>query len=233
MGTKRIKLWDFPIRVFHWLLVLLITSAIITGEVGGSAIEWHGRIGLCSVGLIAFRLVWGVIGSTYARFVNFVPGSPKTVKSYLEGQWHGVGHNPLGAFSVLGLLGLIALQVGTGLFSNDDIAFNGPLFQLVSKELSDTITGIHEEAVGFLFGLIMLHIAAIIFYAHVKKESLVRPMITGWKEVTQDVEPAKGGGVIAFIVALLIALAAVYGGSGIWISASATPPEETQEPPIW
>jgi cytochrome b len=233
MDIKRIKLWDLPTRLFHWSLVILIAAAIISGKVGGAAIDWHGRIGLVILGLITFRLVWGIIGSSHARFVSFFP-TPGTVTAYLRGEWRGVGHNPLGAFSVFGLLALIALQVGTGIFGNDDIAFNGPLFNLVSKELSDSLTGIHKLAINLLIALIALHLAAIAFYTHVKKEQLVKPMITGWKEVPPGHgESARGGGVIAIIIALVIALAAVYAASGNWLRTTPTPGRTATPSATW
>ena len=220
MDVKRIKLWDLPTRIFHWSLVILVAAAIVTAKIGGNAMEWHGRIGLTILGLIAFRIAWGVVGSTYARFANFFP-KPSSILAYLRGQWHGIGHNPLGAFSVLGLLALIALQVGTGLFANDDIAFNGPLFSLIGKELSDRLTSIHRLSSNGLIALIVLHLVAIMFYAYVKKNNLVMPMITGWKDVDAEhnlnAESANGGHSIAFIIALLIALAVAYAGSGAWI----------------
>lgn len=220
MDVKRIKLWDLPTRIFHWSLVILVAAAIVTAKIGGNAMEWHGRIGLTILGLIAFRIAWGVVGSTYARFANFFP-KPSSILAYLRGQWHGIGHNPLGAFSVLGLLALIALQVGTGLFANDDIAFNGPLFSLIGKELSDRLTSIHRLSSNGLIALIVLHLVAIMFYAYVKKNNLVMPMITGWKDVDAEhnlnAESANGGHSIAFIIALLIALAVAYAGSGTWI----------------
>lgn len=231
--TKRIKLWDLPTRLFHWLLVILVSAAVITANIGGSAIEWHGKIGLAILGLIAFRLVWGVIGSTPARFASFLP-TPASLRAYLRGQWRGVGHNPLGAFSVFGLLALIAVQLATGLFANDDIAFHGPLYGLIGKDLSDRLSAIHELTSNALIALIVLHLGAIVFYTHVKKDNLVRPMITGWKEVDADepLEAASGGGPIAFIVALLIALAVVYGGSGAWLPAP-PPPAAVQAAPAW
>ena len=140
MNSKRIRLWDLPTRFFHWLLVLSVATALISGQVGGNWIEWHGKIGLFIIGLIVFRLVWGVLGSTYARFAQFFP-MPAKVTAYLRGEWRGVGHNPLGAFSVFGLLGLLAFQSASGLFGNDDITFYGPLFDLVSKDLSNKLTG--------------------------------------------------------------------------------------------
>ena len=232
MSTQRIKLWDLPTRLFHWLLVIAVGAALITGNLGGAAIEWHGRIGLAIVGLIAFRVVWGLIGSSHARFASFFP-TPTSVSAYLRGQWRGIGHNPLGALSVIGLLVLVALQLGTGLFGNDDIAFTGPLFNLVSKDLSDRLTGIHEITSNALIALIVLHLAAIGFYAHIKKDNLVKPMVTGWKDLPpgENGESATGGGLVAFIVALAVALTAVYGASGAWHSTP--PPPAAQTTPTW
>ena len=164
MSTKRIKLWDLPTRLFHWLLVIGVSAALITGNIGGTAIEWHGKIGLAIVGLIVFRVVWGLIGSSHARFASFFP-TPASIAAYLRGQWLGIGHNPLGALSVLGLLALVALQLSTGLFGNDDIAFRGPLYDLITKDLSDRLTAIHELTSNALIALIVLHLAAIAFYA--------------------------------------------------------------------
>ena len=231
--TKRIKLWDLPTRLFHWLLVFLIVAAIITGKQGGNAIVWQGRIGLAIVGLLTFRILWGFLGSTHARFASFFP-TPARLVAYLRGQWHGIGHNPLGAFSVFGLLALIALQLGSGLFANDDIAFQGHLSVLVDKDLSDRLTSLHRLLINALIILIGLHLVAIMFYAHVKKDNLVKPMITGWKEIAADsAERITGGGMIALIVAVTVAGAAVYGASGQWISAPPPPPQATPATPAW
>lgn len=221
--AHRIRVWDLPTRLFHWLLATLVAGAIITGEVGGNAIVWHGRLGLAIVGLLAFRLVWGFIGSTYARFASFFP-TPAKIQSYLRGEWRQPGHNPLGALSVFGLLALIGVQLVSGLLANDDIAFQGYWFALVSKELSDTLSGLHHVAAKGILALIALHLAAILFYTHVKHESLVKPMITGWKETEEATrQPITGGGLLAFSVALMIAFAAVYAGSGEWIPAPEAP----------
>ena len=217
METKRIKLWDLPTRVFHWVLAVLIVAAVITGKTGGAAIIWHGKIGLAILGLVVFRIIWGLIGSTYARFANFFP-TPGRLKAYLRGQWTAAGHNPLGALSVFGLLTVIVLQLASGLMANDDIAFQGPLYELIGKNLSDTVTGIHRQLINLLLVLIGLHLAAIAFYAIARKDNLVKPMLSGWKEVkSTTLESARGGGIKAFIAALLIALLAVYGASGAWI----------------
>ena len=232
MSIKRIKLWDLPTRLFPWLLAIFVSAALITGNIGGGAIEWHGKIGLVIVGLIVFRVVWGLIGSSHARFASFLP-TPAAITAYLRGDWRGIGHNPLGALSVLGLLLLVAVQLSTGLFGNDDIAFHGPLFDLIGKDLSDRLTGIHELTSNALIALIVLHLAAIAFYGHVKKDKLIKPMITGWKDLApgEDGESTTGGGAIAFIVALAIALAAVYGASGAW--RPAPPPAAVQAAPAW
>jgi cytochrome b len=228
MNSKRILLWDLPTRLFHWSLVLSVTAALITGQVGGNYIEWHGKIGLFIIGLIVFRLVWGVLGSTYARFAQFFP-TPAKLKAYLGGKWRGVGHNPLGAFSVFGLLGLLGFQMISGLFGNDDITFYGPLFDLVSKDVSNKLTSLHHLASNLIYLLIALHIGAIAFYAHVKKDNLVKPMVTGWKE-TEDGESAKGGGLLALIIALGIAGAAVYAASGAWLPPPPPPPPAAETP---
>jgi hypothetical protein len=110
MNRQRIRLWDLPTRLFHWLLVILVLASFISGKIGGNAMDWHGKFGLAILGLLTFRLVWGIVGSTYARFASFFP-TPASVLAYLRGQWRGVGHNPLGALSVFGLLVLLAFQV--------------------------------------------------------------------------------------------------------------------------
>lgn len=227
----RILVWDLPTRLFHWLLVALITAVIVTGKIGGNAIVWHGRIGLAIVGLLVFRVIWGFVGSTHARFASFFP-TPSKVQAYFRGHWKGIGHNPLGALSVFGLLALIATQIGTGLFANDDIAFQGYLFSLIDKELSDRLTSLHKLTINVLFLLIALHLAAIMFYAHIKKDNLVKPMITGWKDVvdSEHAKQASGGSAAAFVAALLISLAAVYGGSGAWISTATAMPPSTATP---
>jgi cytochrome b len=229
MNSKRIRLWDLPTRIFHWLLVLSVAGAFISGQIGGNLIDYHGKLGIFIIGLVVFRLVWGIAGSTYARFAHFFP-TPAKVRAYLRGEWRGVGHNPLGAFSVFGLLALLALQAGTGLFANDDIAFTGPLYDLISKELSDRLTGFHHLISDLLMILAGLHVAAIVFYARVKKDNLLLPMLTGWKEVEEG-ESAKGGGIVALIVALLLAGAAVYAASGACLPPP--PPPAAVETPSW
>lgn len=229
-SKKRILVWDLPTRLFHWLLVVAVVGLVVSGKVGGNLIDWHGKIGLLVLGLVVFRLVWGIVGSTYARFCQFFP-TPAKIATYLKGGWQAPGHNPLGAFSVFALLGVLIFQLLTGLVANDDIAFVGPLYDLVGRDLSNLATGWHHLSVNVLIALVVLHLAAIMFYAHVKKDNLVKPMVRGWKEVDQG-EPARGGGALALVLALVIALAAVFAASGVWLPEPPPPPAAV-ETPAW
>lgn len=220
--------WDLPTRLFHWLLVACVVAAFVTAKMGGAMMVWHGRLGLAILGLLVFRLVWGLNGPTYARFGQFVRG-PGAILAYLKGEWHGQGHNPLGALSVLALLCALAAMAGTGLFANDDIAFRGYLAPLVDNDMSNRLTGIHFQIETLLMALVGLHIAAILFYAFVKKHDLVRPMLTGWAP-GEPGESAQGGGPLAFAVALLVALAAVWAASGALIPPPPAPPAATGAP---
>ena len=208
----KVYVWDLPIRLFHWLLVGCVVGAFVTAKIGGNAMVWHGRLGLAIVGLLAFRLVWGLVGSTYARFAAFVRG-PAAIRAYLNGAWQGQGHNPLGALSVLALLGILTAQATTGLFSNDDIAFSGYLVPLVGSDLSGEITSFHRLLEKVLMLLVVLHIGAIGFYARVKKHNLVKPMLTGWAD-GQPEQFARGGKPTALALAVLIAVAVAWAAAG-------------------
>lgn len=227
--SPRVLVWDLPTRLFHWLLVAAVGTAVVSGFIGGTAMTIHGQAGLTVAGLLTFRIVWGFVGSTHARFTSFVRG-PAAIRAYLNGEWRGLGHNPLGAFSVLALLAAGLLQVGTGLFGNDDIAFNGPLYPLVSKETSDVLIGWHARTVWLLLTLVALHLAAIAFYARVRKDNLLKPMITGWKDGTG--ESAQGGGLVAFVVACTVAGLAVWAASGA-LNPPPPPPPPPAETPAW
>jgi len=145
MNEHVIRVWDLPTRVAHWAGVALFAAAIVSVKIGGNAMVWHGRVGLALLGLVVFRIVWGLVGSTYARFAAFVP-RPRALADYLAGRWRGAGHNPLGALSVLALLAFVAFQSSAGLFANDDIAFYGPLAELVSDEFGALASGLHRQA---------------------------------------------------------------------------------------
>jgi cytochrome b len=231
--SVKIEVWDWPLRAFHWLLALSVTAAVITGETGGNLIDWHGRLGVLIVGLLVFRIIWGFIGSTHARFINFFP-TPGKIKAYLQGQWQGLGHNPLGALSVIALLGVLIILVVSGLFSNDDIAFQGPLFNLVDKSTSDKLSGLHNLIFNLLAALVTLHLAAIIFYARFKKDNLVWPMLNGKKSVPKDHPvPTTKLEISRLLVALAISGLAMWGaGNGAqYVSSTHEPPASVK--PAW
>jgi cytochrome b len=226
----RVPVWDLAVRLSHWLLALAVVVAFVTVKIGGNLMVWHGRAGLAVLGLVVFRIVWGFIGSTHARFTSFVRG-PAAIRDYLRGQWSGVGHNPLGALAVVSLLALFLVQATTGLFANDDISYQGHLYALVSDAVSSRLTGIHKLFEPLLIGLVAIHVAAIGYYLRIKKTNLVKPMITGWKEASEpSVEPHRGGGLIAFLIACLVAGAVVYVASGALLPH---PPPVAIETPAW
>ncbi len=207
------RVWDLPVRLFHWALAVVILFSYISGEIGGNWLEWHMYSGFTALGLVLFRVVWGFVGGYHARFANFVRG-PVAVMTYLRALLAGnyqptVGHNPLGAVSVLVLLLSVAVQAVTGLFANDDVMLEGPLASHVSKRTSDFLTGIHEVNSNLLLGLIALHIIAITYYWFAKKENLLKPMVTGVKPIAGQVPAAPRPVWLAWVVAVVVA-AAVY-----------------------
>ena len=219
-----IRVWDLPLRLFHWLLLIAVAGALISVQL--KAMDWHGRFGLAVLGLLVFRIVWGLIGSTHARFWSFAPG-PKSLADYLRGRWHGLGHNPLGALSVFAILGVLAFQAGSGLFADDVIAYTGPLRRAVSGDTASQLTSWHMRMEYVIYGLIALHLAAIAFHEFIKRERLVKPMITGHKQVdTADARDARGGGWIAFVIAVLVAAGAVWVANGALLSPPPPPPPD-------
>ena len=226
-----IPIWDLPHRLYHWLLVVSVVAAYITAKIGGELIDWHGRIGIFILGLLIFRIIWGFIGSTHSRFSNFLP-NVSGISAYIKGQWQGIGHNPIGALSVIALLVAVAVQVGTGLFSNDDIAFVGPLFDYIDKDFSDQLTGLHSTTFYILLGFVVMHIIAILFYRFIKRTDLVKPMLTGKKEVPRALAeslPSNGTlayGAIRFIVSVIITSTLVW---GVTVGASQIYPLQNQQ----
>ncbi len=211
MTAQQVRVWDLPLRLFHWLLAAAIAVLMVSGNIGGLLLLWHGRIGLAVVGMLAFRVVWGFVGSTHSRFGEFFP-TPHRIKRYLTGTWAGVGHNPLGALSALAMLAMIASQAASGLFVNDDIAYHGPLVGLVDEATSAALTGYHHLAGKILLVLIALHLAAIAFYHLVKRRNLIRPMLTGLVEVERlDEHRITGGGRKALALAVMLAALLLYG----------------------
>lgn len=209
--SSHIKLWDAPLRIFHWTFAVAVVAAITTGWLGGGLMVWHGRLGLLVLGLLMFRLLWGFAGSTYARWSRIL-GAAFGVKSYLQGNWQEAGHNPLGALSVLAMLGLVGFQVISGLMATDDIAFKGPLYALVSSDTGSWLTGLHRQAKWLLVGFIGLHLAAIAWYTLVRRKPLVGAMIKGRARREHPAQrDARGGSLLAAVLIVLLAVGTVWG----------------------
>lgn len=181
------RIWDWPVRLVHWMIVALLVTLVVTAEVGGNAMEWHVRAGETMLALVLFRVIWGFVGTRHARFSSFVRG-PAAVLRYARSvvrpphELH-VGHNPLGGWMVIALLLLLLVQAGTGLFSNDDVLTEGPLVRFISKDLSDTISGFHIKNAWVIVALACVHIGAVMFYLLALKENLIAPMVHGSKRL--------------------------------------------------
>ena len=183
-----IRVWDLPIRLFHWLLVLCIAGSLISVNLGGNAIEWHAYFGYSVLTLLIFRFIWGFVGSKHARFSSFMP-TRLAILNYLHGRSPRIlGHNPIGALSVFALLFVLSVQVITGLFVDDEIAFQGPLAKYVPNFIVSFLSEIHEGNQVIIYTLIAIHISAIWFYKKYKGENLIKPMLTGDKEIDPSEE---------------------------------------------
>jgi cytochrome b len=218
-----VRVWDLPTRLFHWSLLALVVASVTTGKfdslLGPNTLEWHKRSGLAILALLLFRLGWGFAGGTHARFASFLRG-PKPVLDYAKGLVCGradaehAGHNPLGGWSVVAMLAALALQVATGLFLvQEDYGFEGPLARHVSAAVSDRLNAIHEANFWAIAALVALHVSAIVFYAVVKRQDLVRAMVTGRKRMASGRvgEASRGGGAAAAAALAIAAAAAVWG----------------------
>lgn len=202
---KQIDVWDAPTRLFHWGLAIAVATSLISEEIGN--MDVHVISGHVVLTLVMFRIMWGVVGGRHARFSDFIKG-PGAVISYAKSMFDKshkttVGHNPFGALSVVALLLVLSVQVGTGLFSNDDILVEGPLFDLVSKSTSDLLTYYHGLSSNVLYGLIGLHLAAVAFYTF-NGHKILGAMVFGKKENIPAPEksgaPVKGNIFVAIVL---------------------------------
>jgi len=208
--------WDLPVRLFHWLLAALI--AFSWWSVKYDHTSWHIWSGCAILTLLIFRFLWGFVGSSTARFSSFVRG-PGAVVDYLRGKWTGSGHTPLGALSVVALLLAVSVQVGMGLFAEDeDGIYMGPLARLVSSDTSDKVRDIHALWFYVILGLIVLHVLAILYYRLFRGQKLTKPMITGRAELSPGTAPMRPGKWWVAVVCLAIGL-----GITRWIIAGAPP----------
>jgi cytochrome b len=183
---RKIRVWDLPTRIFHWLLAACVVALLVSGKIGGEAMVWHARFGMLALALIVFRLAWGVLGPHYARFAEFVKG-PAAILDEIRGAARlRPGHHPLGALSVLAMLIVIGTQAGLGLFSSDDIAFDGPLARHVSDAVVDFATRWHLRLQWVVIGLVILHLAAIFWHQKIRKHNLLQPMVSGDQQVEDE-----------------------------------------------
>jgi cytochrome b len=190
-ALRPIRVWDLPTRVFHVLLITAVSGLIITGEIGGSLMKFHYWFGYGVLSLLLFRVIWGIWGGHWSRFVNFLP-TPSKVRAYLADSRQGVqrvsiGHNPLGALSVFAMLVVLSLQVFSGLMSDDEISNAGPWASLVSSTWVSFATNFHTE-IGkvVLISILVLHLVSVLYYKYFKHEDLLTPMVNGDKHLPSD-----------------------------------------------
>ncbi|MFM1887424.1 MAG: hypothetical protein RL026_2581 [Pseudomonadota bacterium] len=233
--------WDLPLRLFHWLLVLSVAGLWLTAHADADYLqglvsrfpdvvwmEWHFRLGYFALGLVLFRLIWGVVGPRHARFASFVPGIVK-LPAYLRTVFqrdsqHHAGHNPAGALVVVVMLAMLGAQAVTGLFTSDDIVWSGPWNPAVSGETASLLGSIHHENFEILQWLIALHIVALVFYTVWKRQRLVPAMVTGRKPAADVAagEEITGSALLRALVVVLLCAGVVY-----LVITQAPPPPET------
>ena len=212
----RTRIWDLPTRLFHWALVVCVVGLVVSGNIGGSAMVWHFRFGQAVMSLLLFRLVWGLIGGRWSRFsaFNLRPGA---IIDDLRGRIDArrrTGHSPLGSLAVLAFALVLTVQVASGLISDDEIAFAGPLSHLVSSASVSAASAYHKN-VGklLLIALVLLHLLAIIWHTF-KGHAIVGAMVHGDKPLEQAEPPARDDS-----RSRLLALAVLLGCFGLssWV----------------
>lgn len=216
-----VRVWDLPVRLTHWALVVCIIGLYATGEYGWLTMQWHFRFGYATLALVAFRVLWGFVGSEHARFADFVRG-PAAILAYLRSwgsdRYRGaVGHNPLGALAVLAMLALILAQTVSGLFANDEIEWFGPLSERISVDASAAWTDWHHLGQKLLLALIVVHLLAVATYKLVKREDLVTPMLSGRKRRGDAADAHWRSPWLALVVFLACC-------GGVWAIATWGPP---------
>jgi len=184
---NKIRLWDLPTRLFHWLFAAAVIGAIVTDLLDN--ITWHSYCGYTALVLVVFRIIWGFVGPHHARFSSFVP-SLSGLKAFLKDQTVSpLGHNPLGALSVIAMLLIVLVQATSGLFTDDEISFQGPLSKFLSEDMVKFMNQIHSTNHVLVYGIVALHLIAIFYYQKIKKNNLIGPMVYGDKEIDSKNQP--------------------------------------------
>ena len=214
---SRIPVWDVAVRVVHWWIVVLLAGLLTTGLLGNEWLAWHMRFGQAMLALVIFRIVWGFVGSRNARFSAFLYKPPHVVRyaRSVAKKSHDIhaSHNPLGGWMVILLLVALLAQAGTGLFTSDDILWEGPLASRVAQETSEALAAFHRQFWWVLVALSLIHIGAVFTYLALLKENLILPMLTGRKKLPEgsaDAGDAAASTVKAAILLLLCGLAVWY-----------------------
>lgn len=219
-AAQRQRVWDLPLRVSHWALVLAVSGSFVTHYIGTTAFALHAYCGYATLVLVAFRLAWGWVGPPHARYADFVRG-PRAVWASLTalrpGAYHPVaGHTPLGGWMVLLLLGLLAAQALLGLYANDEIVNAGPLYGYVTHSLSNRLSAWHHRLADAILIAVGVHVAAALYYRFVLGADLIRPLLTGYKRGL----PA-GSAIGTQRIGLAVLLAAAAAAVLYWVIRSA------------
>ena len=222
MADEKRLIWDLPLRLFHWLFALSIIASYVTAKLGFDWMQWHFYLGYWTIGLLVFRMLWGIFGPRHARFGSFIH-NPSAIWLYLKGMFNpesarSIGHNPVGGLMVLLMLLLVAVQAGTGLFTTDAVVWAGPYNPSVSESTAGFLSTVHDWNFNFIIGAVVLHIGAILFYAFYKKQNLVVPMLHGHLPAVMvpEHEAIKSSQLFKALVVSLVAAGFVY-----WLLAHA------------
>jgi cytochrome b len=186
---RKVPVWDLPTRLFHWTCVVLVASLYASARF--NLMDYHVLAGQVLLALLIFRVLWGFCGTETARFRRFASSPASAVRHLLhffrrEPDWT-VGHNPAGAWMVFLLLALLFGETLSGLYTNNDVANQGPFTEIVPAPIANAITDLHSILWDALLAAIALHLLAILAYAVLKGQDLVRPMLAGWKRLPPDV----------------------------------------------
>jgi cytochrome b len=213
-GPDRIRVWDLPTRIFHWALAILVIFSFASGKIGGGWMDWHLKSGYAILALLVFRLGWGILGGRTARFAHFVRG-PRAAIDYARAIFggnrpHTLGHNPMGGWMVVFMLGLLVAQAGSGLFADDEIATQGPLAGKVSNAVVVKMSAFHYYNGWTIVAAVVLHVIAVAAYQWGLKVDLLRPMVSGWKVVPPGMRPPEPERAAVWLAAVVLAVAAAF-----------------------